>query len=58
MLKNSPEKLLLFGNLNQLFQLALLQIFLLTRKGPSTHDEEFADEYSTNIRRRRICKFN
>ena len=26
--------------------------------GPSTHDEEFAGEYSTNIRRRRIYNFN
>ena len=27
-------------------------------KGPSTHDEEFANEYSTNIRRRIIYNFN
>ena len=27
-------------------------------KGPYTHDEEFAYEYSTNIRRRRIDHFN
>ena len=27
-------------------------------KGPPTHDEEFADEYATNIRRRTVYNLN
>ena len=44
--------------LGMAFRVGLCTSWLfLVPKGPSTHDEEFAGEYSTNIRQQRISSF-